>query len=179
MLLITVSGACSGSRRDGQQGSIEPSSAGVSSAPTVRVLGRPAGFGQDNVGVKEPITVSTLQLCVQGASVPVAQVHLDGPRGMKLVDWGSRIWRSGDPGGQPGIATKLGQGFTHGPLDAQCPSTGRPATSFVLTVERTGRGLGVARSYSIIYQGGVLTVPFGIALCPAKCTRSQLSEAGA
>jgi hypothetical protein len=111
-----------------------------------------------------------------GAPVKVSDVELNDARAVKLVDWGWKGPRTTLQDPQPGIATQLGEGFTHKPIDVRCPS--RYGALFVLSLERTGPGAGTERSFTIKYEGGSLVVRFGIALCPGKCTQEQLHAAG-
>jgi hypothetical protein len=135
------------------------------------------GFGQGGAKIGRPITVSTLTFCVKGAPVQIQAIRLNHTRAIKLIDWGWRVRDGTIPGGQPGVVRQLRQGFTQRPVDVPCRPNRAPA-DLDLTVERVGPGVGAMRSYTVVYAGGSLVAPFGIALCPARCTRSDLAAAG-
>jgi hypothetical protein len=75
------------------------------------------------------------------------------------------------------MARKLGEGFTREPIGARCASN-RGALVAVSVVRTDQESAGTATSYTVHFQGGSLVVPFGVALCPSKCTEAELSRAG-
>jgi hypothetical protein len=136
---------------------------------------RPAGFYQHHVRLMRPQTVLTFNLCVDGPPVAVKSVKLAGAHGLRLADWGWRPFFSGIFGSQPGLATK--NGYDHTPIKLPCKPRGTYA-AFAVSVERTGRGAGTERGFTIEFDGGSLNVPYGIALCPGECSQADIAASG-
>ena len=103
-------------------------------------------------------------------------VSLNNARALKLDDWGWVLSVGGIEDPQQGVVTRLGEGFTHKPVNVRCSA--RSGALFAVSVERTGAGPGTVRSYTVAYDGGTVVVPFGIALCPTRCSQDDLHAAG-
>ena len=154
------------------------SSSGVDAHGSLRVAGdsSPAGEGLGHVPVGKPYMVLTFSVCTVGAPVTVTAAKLNNPRGLKLVDWGWEVAQGGVADPQRGLVTRLGEGFTHRPINVKCSS--RHGALVAVSLERTGPGAGTVTSYTLRYGGGSLVVPFGVAVCPSKCSQQALAAAG-
>jgi hypothetical protein len=132
-------------------------------------------FGQGNAGINRPITVMTMQLCAKGAPVGITTIRLDNRHSIRLLDWGWRVWQNGTAGGQPGLARTLYPDLSRRPIDVAC-SRHDPGADMEITVERTGPETGTMSGYTVLYPGGELRVPFGIALCKQICTEAEMDS---
>jgi hypothetical protein len=151
------------------------SSGSRSHRATLTLDGDPhTAFAQDYVHTGAPITVVNVGICADHGAVTITRVELNNSHGLRVVDWGARPISRNARAGQPGLATQLGQGFTHEPVSTSCPKLG--AAQFAISVERVGSGSGIAPSFTIHYEGGSLRVSFGVGLCLHVCTRAELAS---
>ena len=83
-----------------------------------------SNLSQDEVPAMRPIAIQTFNLCTTGAPIRIRSVVLNDARGMRMVDWGERVYLGGIAG-QPGTARSLG--FVRKPSTPDA-HPGRPAT---------------------------------------------------